>query len=45
LGLKATPWAHVVWKFHRKKIKTPFVVSCPKILCSQKNLFMASGVK
>jgi len=28
-----------------KKIKTPFVVSCPKLLCCQKMQFSALGVK
>jgi len=45
LGLKATPWENVVWKFQRKKIKTPFVGTCPKLLCCQKTQFSPLGVK
>jgi len=44
LRLKATPHAHVVWKFHRKK-QTPFVVSCLKSLCCQITQFRSLGVK
>jgi len=29
----------------KKKLKTAFVVSCPKIQCSQKTLLRALGVK
>jgi hypothetical protein len=45
LALEATPRADVVWKFQRKKIKIPFVVSCPKSLCCQKMPFGPLGVK
>jgi len=45
MGLKATPWIHVVGNFQRKKVKTPFAVSCPKSLCCQKTQFGPLGVK
>jgi len=32
-------------KFSKKKTKTPFVVSCPEIQCSQKLLLRILGVK
>jgi len=45
LGLKEKPTPLVVWKFQIKKIKTPFVMSCPKFLCCQKMQLGPLGVK
>jgi len=42
---KDIAWAHVVWKFQRKNIKIPFVVSCPKPLCCQNKVFEPVGVE
>jgi len=33
LGLKKKPCPRIVWKFQKIKVKIPFVVSCPKLLC------------
>jgi len=38
LGVKATPWAHVMWKLHRKK-QTAFVVIYSKPLYCKRMQF------
>jgi len=45
LGVKDIPHPHLVWKLQRKRIKNPFVVSCPKFLHCQKTQFGPLGFK